>query len=73
MRLFEADTVQSGRSHRDIYGALRERIDAARKSFHEQFFAVCPSMVDYLHVELVRTLANDDSDLLGKEYPGPLV
>jgi len=30
-------------------------------------------MVDYLHLELLRTLANDDSDLLGKDYPGPLV
>jgi hypothetical protein len=73
MRLFEADAVQSGRSRHDIYGAVRERIDAARKSFHEQFFSTCPSMVDYLHLELVRTLANDDTDLLGKDYPGPLV
>ena len=30
-------------------------------------------MVDYLHLELMRTLANDDADLLGKEYPGPMV
>jgi hypothetical protein len=73
MRLFDADAVQAGRSRRDIYGHVRERIDAARKSFHEQFFATCPSMVDYLHLEVVRTLANDDSDLLGKDYPGPLV
>lgn len=72
MRLFEADAVQAGRSRHDVYGAVRERIDAARKSFHEQFFSTCPSMVDYLHLELVRTLANDDSDLLGKDYPGPL-
>ena len=73
MRLFEADAVQAGRSRHDVYGAVRERVDAARKSFHEQFFSTCPSMVDYLHLELVRTLANDDSDLLGKDYPGPLV
>ena len=30
-------------------------------------------MVDYLHLELLRTLANDDADLLGSEYPGPMV
>jgi hypothetical protein len=30
-------------------------------------------MVDYLHPELVRTLANDDVELLGSDYPGPLV
>jgi hypothetical protein len=30
-------------------------------------------MVDYLHLELVRTLANDDAEALGKDYPGPMV
>jgi hypothetical protein len=30
-------------------------------------------MVDYLHLELVQTLANDDPDLLGNNYPGPMV
>jgi len=73
MRLYDSDGVQRGRTHRDLYGALRERIDMAREAFHEQFFAPCPSMVDYLHLELLRTLANDDPDLFGKDYPGPLV
>ena len=72
MRLYEADAVQSGRTRGDLYGALRGRIDAARQHSHEQFFSRCPSMVDYLHLELLRTLAHDDADLLGKDYPGPL-
>jgi hypothetical protein len=38
-----------------------------------QFFTPCASMVDYLHLELARTLAYDDADLLGTTYPGPLV
>ena len=73
IRLKETQAVQSGRSSRDLYDALRQRIDDMRTVFHEQFFAACPSMVDYLHLELVRTLAHDDADLLGKDYPGPLV
>ena len=73
MRLHEAQAVQSGRTRRDVYGALREPIDAARAKFREAFFLTCPSMVDYLHLELMRTLANDDAELLGKDYPGPLV
>jgi hypothetical protein len=73
IRLHDAPSVQSGRARRDLYGALRQRIDDTRTVFHEQFFASCPSMVDYLHLELVRTLAQDDADLLGKDYPGPLV
>jgi len=73
MRLYHADLVQNGRAHRNLYEILRQPIDAAREAFHAQFFSICPSMVDYLHLELTRTLANDDTDLLGSTYPGPLV
>jgi len=73
MRLYHADVVQVGRSRRDLYEALRQPIDDAREAFRTRFFAGCPSMVDYLHLELTRTLANDDPDLLGSAYPGPLV
>jgi len=72
IRLFETDAVQAGRARRDLYGALRKRIDAARESFHKKFFSATPTMVDYLHLELLRTLANDDPELLGNEYPGPM-
>jgi hypothetical protein len=30
-------------------------------------------MVDYLYLDLVRGLAQDDDHLLGPEFPGPLV
>lgn len=73
MRLFQADAVQAGRAGRNLYDALRKSIDAARETYHPSFFAPCSSMVDYLHLELVQTLANDDPDLLGENYPGPLV
>jgi hypothetical protein len=72
MRLQDALAVQSGRAERNLYGALRLRIDVARVTFRQLFFAKCSNMVDYIHVELVRTLAHDDADLLGKDYPGPL-
>jgi len=73
MRLHEDPAVESGRTRRDLYEALRPRIDGARVTFRQSYLALCPDMVDYLHVELVRTLAHDDPDLLGKDYPGPLV
>ena len=73
MRLYHADVVQAGRGRRNLYEALRQPIDDARQAFRAQFFAGCPSMVDYLHLELTRTLANEDPDLLGSTYPGPLV
>lgn len=73
LRLREADAVQSGRAQHNLYAALRQPIDAARAAFRKTFFAPCASMVDYLHLELVRTLANDDAELLGRDYPGPMV
>jgi len=73
MRLYETEAVQSGRARGDLYGALRERIDKGREAFRKSFFTSCPSMVDYLHLELLRTLAHDDPEVLGKDYPGPLI
>ena len=73
MRLQHPDGVLAGRARRNLYASLREPMDAARQAFHEKYFAHCPTMVDYLHLEVVRTLAHDDAELLGQDYPGPLV
>jgi len=72
MRLDHAADVETGRARRNLYDALGEPIDAARASFRT-YFDACPSMVDYLHLELVRTLAHDDPELLGENYPGVMV
>jgi len=72
MRLYHADAVQSGRALASLYGKLRKPIDIARENFRQNYFKPCPTMVDYLHLELVRTLANEDPELLGKDYPGPM-
>jgi GAF domain len=73
MRLYEPDAVQTGRAQRNLYESLRNQIDSGREQFHKDFFERCPSMVDYFHLELVRTLANDDAEMLGNDYPGPMV
>ena len=73
MRLYRSDAVKNGRIARDLYASLKVDINSAREVFHRDFLDASESMVDYLHLELVRTLANDDPELLGPEYPGPLV
>jgi hypothetical protein len=72
IRLFEADAVQLGRARHNLYAVAKDTIDRARKEFREAFFAATDTMVDYLHLELVHTLANDDPELMGRDYPGPL-
>jgi len=72
MRLYQSQAVRSGRAQRSLYAALREEIDSAREAFRRDFVSASPAMPDYLHVELIRTLANDDAGVLGEDYPGPL-
>ena len=73
MRLREPEAVLAGRTQRDLYAALRKSIDTGRDEFRRTFFARTASMVDYFHLELLKTLANEDPEALGNEYPGPLV
>jgi hypothetical protein len=73
MRLYQSEAVKEGRAAANLYTRLKGEIDAGREAFRTEFMDRCPSMVDYFHLELVRTLANEDETLLGSDYPGPLV
>ena len=72
IQLYQASQVKSGRAARDLYGALRPHIDAARGAFRENYLLPLGGVPDYLHQELVKTLAKEDAVLLGPSYPGPL-
>jgi hypothetical protein len=73
MRLYRPDAVKAGRAQQDLYTALQETIDEGREEFRQTFVKASPTMVDYFHLELVRTLANDNAQWLGGKYPGRLV
>lgn len=73
IRLYQSERVQKGRIAHDLYTSLQTEIDAAREGFRRDFLNASETMVDYLHLELVRTLANDDAEDLGRDYPGPMV
>jgi hypothetical protein len=72
IRLNRSAAVKEGRSSAGLYTVLQDEIDAMRDAFREKFLSAAPTMVDYLHLELLRTLANDDPAILGAAYPGPL-
>jgi hypothetical protein len=72
IQLYQAPAVKAGRAARDLYGALRPHMDAAREAFQERYLSNGTHTADYLHSEFVRALANDDATLLGPGYPGPL-
>jgi hypothetical protein len=73
IQLYHAAQMKTGRGARDVYGALKSQMDAAREAYREKFLTPLNGTADYLHAEFVRTLANDDAALLGPTYPGPLV
>jgi hypothetical protein len=73
MRLYRAQAVKKGRAERDLYNHLKTEIDGGRETFRKDFLSASDSMVDYFHLELLRTLANEDVALLGPGYPGPMV
>ena len=72
IRLRQFASVKKGRSNRDLYTYLKQEIDSQRQAFRDAFLSASPTMVDYLHLEILRTLANDDPVLLGPQYPGPM-
>jgi len=73
MRLYHPEELRKGVFESNIYGALNSEIDRARADFLQTFLSKSPTMVDYLHLEILRSLAHEDDRLLGEEYPGPMV
>lgn len=64
--------VRAGRRRKAIYPAFHGEIDRLRNEFADQFFSKSRNMLDYLHIELLGKLANDDVTVLGAEYPGQM-
>ena len=72
MRISESEALRRGVQSGSIYGALRASIDTARDEFQRMYASQSPTMVDYLHLEMMRSLAHGDTNLLGQDYPGPI-
>jgi hypothetical protein len=72
MQLSRPAACRAGREQGNFYLFLRKEIDTARETYREQFMTN-PSMVDYLHLELVRTAAGGIEQKLGADYPGQLL
>ena len=72
MQLAKPQGCRAGREQGNLYLFLKPEIEKARETYRKQFLTI-PSMVDYLHLELVKTAAEGDEMKLGAEYPGQLV
>jgi hypothetical protein len=72
IRLYKDEAVKAGRRDANLYLRLKTEIDQARERYLVQFLEGQNHMRDYLHGELVETLAIDNPQLMGPDYPGPL-
>lgn len=72
IQLARPEACRAGREQGDIYLFLKREIDKARESYRKQFMTI-PSMVDYLHLELIQVAAEGDEQKLGVDYPGRLL
>ncbi len=71
LQLAQPEVCRSGRENGNLFVYLKRDLDRARDAFRKQFMET-PSMVDYLHLELINTAAAGDESKLGEDYPGPL-
>ncbi|MDQ6676473.1 MAG: hypothetical protein M3Z09_04165 [Acidobacteriota bacterium] len=71
MRVEHAGAVKEGQARANLYEALRPEIERARQEYRDQFQGNS-LMPDYLYLELLRSLANDEDQLLGPGFPGRL-
>ena len=71
MQLYRPEACRAGRIQANIYLFLKQEIDTARGVFRSQFMSTT-SMIDYLHLELLRQLADNDESILGADYPGQM-
>jgi hypothetical protein len=69
--LYNKTKVADGRKNKDLYKRLKSDIERSRLTFQKRFSKPVGPLVDYFHEELIRALANNDSSLMGPDYPGP--
>jgi hypothetical protein len=65
IKLYNEDDVERGRENSDLYQRLKEDIDRSREMYEKRIPEEIRSAQDYFHAELVRILADGDSDALG--------
>jgi len=68
IKLYNQAKVSDGRKNRDLYDRLKEDIEKSRATYQKRYGNTAASGVDYFSNELVRSLAADDSSLMGANF-----
>lgn len=68
IKLYNQAKVTEGRKHKDIYDRLKPDIEKSRSMYAKRYGNTAAASVDYFSAELVRSLAEDDSSLMGANF-----
>lgn len=68
IKLYNQAKVAEGRKHKDIYDRLKPDIEKSRSMYTKRYGSTSAASVDYFSAELVRSLAEDDSSLMGANF-----
>jgi hypothetical protein len=73
IKLYNEQKVQAGRRDKNLYDLLRDDIDKSREMYEKRISPNVAAKADYFYDEMVRILADNHADALGKECPGPVL
>jgi hypothetical protein len=68
IKLYNQAKVAEGRKNKDLYDRLKEDIDKSHATYQKRFGATIASSAEYFNQELVRSLAEDDSSVMGANF-----
>lgn len=68
IKLYNKAKVAEGRQHKDLYDRLKEDIEKSRATYLKRYGNTPAASANYFNQELVRSLAEDDVSLLGKNF-----
>ena len=68
IKLYNQAKVSDGRKNHDLYDRLKEDIEKSRATYLKRYGNSAASSTDYFSIELVRSLAADDSSLMGANF-----
>ncbi len=68
IKLYNQVKVSEGRKHHDLYDRLKEDIEKSRITYQKRYGNTAAGGADYFSQELVRSLAEDDTSIMGANF-----
>src|SRR4029077_391247 len=68
IKLYNQVKVSEGRKNKDLYDRLKEDIEKSRATYQKRYGSTAAGGADYFSQELVRSLAEDDTSIMGANF-----